>query len=298
MSDPAPDLLVIGSTGQLGQDLLRLGGERCRGVTRAELDLEQPETIYRTIERYRPAVVINAAAYNFVDRAEDEPDRALATNAIGPLHLARACTRAKALLVHISTDYVFGLDRGRNTPYREDDLPGPVNCYGVSKLTGEYFARQAIADLYVLRTCGVYGLHGRGGKGGNFVETILRLASERKELKVVNDQRCTPTFSEDLARAILELVRTRPAPGVFHVTNGGDCSWYEFAVAILESVGSQCRCVPISSDEYPMRAKRPRYSVLDTGKWKSHGLTPLRHWREALAEYLAQRRKLKPPGTP
>lgn len=289
MSGEHAPLLVVGSGGQLGQELVRLAGALCHATDRSELDLDNPETVFRTVDRIRPEVVINTAAYNFVDRAEDEPDRAISTNGLGPLYLARACGQVGATLVHISTDYVFGRDAARRTPYREDDLPGPVNAYGVSKLTGEFFVLEALPSAYVLRTCGLYGLHGRGGKGGNFVETVLRLAAERSELRIVNDQRCTPTNAEDLARAILEIVDKRPQPGIYHVTNAGDCTWYEFASFVLNATGSSARCVPITSSEYPMRARRPAYSVLDNGKWAAAGMTPLRHWRDAVIDYLTKR---------
>ncbi len=287
-------IAVVGAGGQLGQDLVRLLGEDCRPLTRADLDLDRPDSIRAGLEAVRPALVINTAAYNFVDRAEDEPEQALRTNAVGPLYLARFCRELNAPLVHISTDYVFGRDRHRQQPYRETDRPGPVNCYGISKLTGEYFVQESWPEgTYVVRTCGLYGLHGRGGKGGNFVETILRLAAERPELRVVDDQRCTPTFTQDLAQAILDLIRLRPEPGIYHVTNSGDCTWYEFAAAILRESGLDARCVPISSAEYSTRAERPRYSVLDNTKWRSLGLPELRHWREALKDYLAQRSRFR-----
>src|SRR5437868_9512036 len=224
---------VLGAVGQLGRDLCpRLGGH-VTALTRAEADLTRPETLQATLTELRPQVVINCAAYNFVDQAETEPEAAFAVNAWGVRALATICRDLDCVLMHFSTDYVFGLDEGRSVPYQETEAPGPVSVYGLSKLTGEYLVRALCPRHFVVRTCGLYGVWGSGGKGGNFVETMLRLASQGKPLRVVADQTCTPSYTADVAEAALALVRAG-RHGLYHVRSGGACSWHEFARAIFE----------------------------------------------------------------
>jgi dTDP-4-dehydrorhamnose reductase len=238
----------------------------------------------------RPDVVVNCAAYNFVDRAEAEPEAAFAVNAWGVRQLALACRDRGCLLVHFSTDYVFGLDEARATPYREDDAPGPVSAYGLSKLAGEYLVRALCPRHVVVRTCGLYGVWGSGGKGGNFVETMLRLAGQGKPLRVVADQVCTPSYAADMADATAALLRNG-RPGLYHLTNAGACSWHEFAAAVFELAGVRADLTAITSDEYGAPARRPRYSVLARGACDALGLPSPRPWREALAAYLNERRR-------
>ena len=200
-------IAVLGSQGQLGKDLVpRLPGEVI-ALTRAEIDLDRPETL-GSLRELRPDLVVNCAAYNFVDKAETARDDCFRVNAWGAGALAVACREINARLIHISTDYVFGLETARSEPFRETDAPGPVSLYGLSKLTGEFLVRSASPANLVIRTCGLYGVWGSGGKGGNFVETMLRIGGQGKPLRVVNDQFCTPTFTTDLAEAI---VGRRPA---------------------------------------------------------------------------------------
>jgi dTDP-4-dehydrorhamnose reductase len=233
---------------------------------------------------------VNCAAYNFVDRAEAEPEVAYAVNARAIEAIARACRNARAKLVHYSTDYVFGLDTTRKEPYTEDDLPGPVSVYGSSKTWGETFAWVRSSDSLVLRTCGLYGVWGSGGKGGNFVETMLRLAGQGRPLRVVNDQRCTPSYTVDVADATARLI-AGGATGLFHVVNAGDCTWYEFAGEIFRQAGQNPDLSPITSAEFGAPAKRPAYSVLSTVKLASVLGSPLRPWQDALGAYLAERQK-------
>jgi dTDP-4-dehydrorhamnose reductase len=189
-------------------------------------------------------------------------------------------------LVHVSTDYVFGADATRTTPYVETDTPGPVSNYGLSKLHGEQAALAASTNL-VVRTCGLYGVWGSGGKGGNFVETMLRVAGQGKPLRVVADQRCTPTYTADLADGIAELIE-QGSTGLIHLTNAGDCSWYEFAAAIFRTAGVTADLTPISSAEFGAKAQRPIYSVLGSSRTDVTGVQ-LRPWQEALAAYLKER---------
>jgi dTDP-4-dehydrorhamnose reductase len=282
-------IAVLGAAGQLGRDLgTKLPGEVV-ALTRADIDLTRPDVIPTAVAALRADVLVNCAAYNFVDRAEAEPDAAFAVNAWGVRALARACAAAGVKLVHFSTDYVFGLDATRVAPLREDDPPGPVNVYGLSKLAGEYLARAECPDALVIRTCGLYGLWGGGGKGGNFVETMLRLAGEGKPIRVVTDQRCTPSYTADVAEAAAALVRAG-ASGLYHVTNVGSCTWYEFADELFRLSGLKPDLTPVTSAELGRPARRPAYSVLSTAKLAYEGFPAPRLWRQALAAYLVERR--------
>jgi len=279
---------VLGAAGQLGRALCpRLAGEVVR-LTRADADLTRPESLRSALGRLRPDVVVNCAAYNLVDRAESEPEAAFAVNAWGVRHLAQVCRDLGCVLVHFSSDYVFGLEEPRWTPYHETDPAGPVNAYGLSKLAGEYLVRGLCPRHFVIRTCGLYGLGGSGGKGSNFVETMLRLAGEGKPLRVVADQVCTPSHTVDVAAATAALLGTG-RPGFYHLTNAGSCSWFEFARTVLEQAGVRANLSPITSQEYGAAARRPAYSVLSAAAYEALGLPPLRPWKDALAAYLEER---------
>lgn len=282
-------IAVLGAQGQLGRDLMtRLPGEPI-ALTRAEIDLGKPETIPSGLAAVQADVFVNCAAYNFVDKAETEPAEAFAVNAIGVRDFAKACREAKVRFVQISTDFVFGQDETRQAPLTESMVPGPVSVYGVSKLAGEQFALAADPANLVVRTCGLYGVWGSGGKGGNFVETMLRIAGPGKPLRVVSDQRCTPSFTADIAEAIAGLIRVN-AFGIVHATNDGDCTWYEFASEIFRQSGLSPDLTAITSEQFNAPARRPKYSVLSTDRLVSLGLPRPRPWREALAAYLDERK--------
>lgn len=282
--------VVIGSAGQLGRDLVSILPGEVVSLTRADADLTDAVTMRKCLEAYRPQRVFNCAAYNLVDRAESEPQVAFAVNAWGPKALAEICRDLDATLVHFSTDYVFGLDAARQSPWKVDDAPGPVSAYGLSKLTGEYWVRMMCPKHFVIRTCGLYGLGGQGGKGGNFVETMLRMATRGKPLRVVNDQRCCPSFTADVASAAIALADTAKF-GLYHLTNSGACTWYEFAAEIFRQAGIAADWTPISSVEYGAAAQRPMYSVLDNAKAVAAGVTRLRDWKAALGDYLSRRER-------
>jgi dTDP-4-dehydrorhamnose reductase len=279
---------VLGAAGQLGRDLCpRLPGE-VLVLDRQRGDLTRHEPLRSALAEARPDVVINCAAYNHVDRAEAEPEAAFAVNAWGVRELARLCGERDRLLVHFGTDHVFGLDAGRRTPWTEGDAPGPVNVYGLSKLAGEYLVRSLCPRHLIVRTCGLYGLHGSGGKGSNFVETMLRLAGQGRPVRVVDDQTCTPTSTVELAGGVVALLG-RGRPGLYHLTSEGACTWYDFARAIFELAGVRADLRPITSREYGAAARRPAYSVLGSTALRDTGIA-LPPWRVALAEYLRQRR--------
>ena len=280
-------IAVLGAAGQLGSDLVRILGDQAIPLGRDAVDLTRPDMIRTGLASARPDMVINCAAFNFVDQAEREPSEAFAVNSKGVKHVAETCRELNATLVHISTDYVFGQDSGRTTPYTEENSPGTTCVYGLSKLIGEAQTRFA-PKHFVVRTCGLFGLAGRTTKKGNFVEMILRQLAENKPLRVVDDQRCTPTSTADLAAAILPLVATGKF-GLYHITNAGDCTCFEFAPAILELSGIDRPIEPVTTAFFKSAARRPGYSVLSNAKLAAAGVTPLRPWREALADYLSKR---------
>lgn len=273
---------ILGAAGQLGRQLCRLLPGEVHPFARADVDLTQLATLSR-LRDLRPDVVLNCAAYNLVDRAESEPETAFASNAFGVRHLAQLCRELDCLLVHFSTNYVFGLDAQRRTPYAESDTPGPISAYGLSKLAGEYFVRAFSPRFLVLRTCGLFG---PPGANGNFVEMMLRRAAADQPTRVVNDQTCTPTFSADLAAATVALLAAGRT-GVWHLTNADSCTWYEFARAIFELAGLSPDLTPVSSAEFGAAARRPTYSALISTQPDPPAAARLRPWHEALAAYMS-----------
>lgn len=277
--------LILGGSGQLAQSFARLLPGQALVLDRAGVDLQQPERLKRLLQETRPEVILNCAAYNQVDRAEGDPHNAWAVNALGPALLAEYCQRHEAGLVHFSTNYVFGLDAERREPYAETDAPGPQSVYGISKLAGEYLVLGRCPRHLVIRTCGLFGNRGPGTAPSNFVATMLRAAGQGKPLRVVDDQVCTPTFSDDLAAASLNLIQAG-ANGLFHFTNSGACSWFEFAQAIFRLARVQPNLTAVSSREYVVPAPRPAFSVLRCEKYVSLGFPAPRPWEEALKAYL------------
>lgn len=280
---------VLGGTGQLGTDLVRVLREDAGEVVplgHGRVECADPDSVRGALSAVRPDVVINCAAFVRVDECEDRPAEAFGTNALGALHVARTCLALGAVCVHISTDYVFNGLKGE--PYTEDDLPDPLNVYGTSKLAGEYFVRNVCPRHFVVRTSGLYGIAGSSGKGGNFVETMIRQAAEGRPIRVVCDQTLTPTYTRELARKIQELVQT-DAYGLYHITNSGHCSWYEFAREIFRVLGLTPDFGPTTAAEFGRKARRPAYSVLGHNKLRALRLPPLRPWPEALGAYLRER---------
>ena len=274
--------LVLGSAGQLGRELAQsLGDALAWAGGRAKLDVTDEPAVAALVARVRPDVVFNATAYNRVDAAESEPERAFAVNALAPRALALAARDLGALLVHVSTDYVF--DGALTRPYLEDDLAQPLSVYGASKLAGESHVLASGAEALVVRTSGVLGRRGSGQKGGSFVDRILAQARAGGPLRVVADQVFAPTSAGELAGALVELVRLG-ARGLYHVTNQGSCSWHALATAALAAAGLERPVEAIAAAELRLPARRPAYSVLDTSRGRALGLPPLRPWKDALAE--------------
>lgn len=288
---------VIGSAGQLGTDLVDLlrrdGKYEVSGFTHREIECGDPLSIERALKTARPEVVVNCAAFVRVDDAEARPEDALRVNGVGALNVARACAELDALCVHISTDYVF--DGTKGAPYSETDAPHPINVYGVSKLAGEYFVQASCRRWLIVRMSSLFGKAGSSGKGGNFLETILAKAKAGEPLRLVNDIRMSPTYTRDAAQA-LEKLLFQSASGLFHLANAGNCTWYEFACKALEFVGLGNRIEPISSSNYPMQARRPRNSSLESAKLDLSLKGARRPWHEALKNYLIEKGHLPSPS--
>lgn len=290
-------ILLIGANGQLGSDLEKSLGARGHQVVpsrRSELDVTDAAGAGKVLDSVRPDAVINTAAFHKVEECERNPTLAFEVNASAPMNLARACSRLGTLFVHFSTDYVF--DGARQVPYRETDLPAPLNVYGASKLAGEHLIAANCERYFVIRTCGLYGIQGSSGKGGNFVETMLRKARAGEPIRVVSDQVLTPTFTEDLADAVGLLIETDNY-GLYHASCEGWCSWYEFARTIFEMEEIEADLSPIRTSEMAGPVRRPPYSVMDKERLRSLGVE-MSLWKESLARYLKTRAVKKETGVP
>ena len=276
---PVAEYLITGGEGQLGVALARSAPGPAVAAGRADLDVGDPAAVARMMARVRPSLVIHAGAYTDVDGCEADRPRAWRVNAEGTAHLARACAVAGARLVYVSTDYVFA--GNASAPYEPDDPLRPTSVYGASKLAGELAVRTLLPEGHaIVRTSWVFAARGR-----NFVRTILRLAAQRPELRVVDDQRGRPTCADDLAFWIWALV-DRGATGTFHASNAGECTWYGFAREIVARAGYATRVLPVSTAEFPRPARRPAYSVLSTASLTAAtGIEP-RPWTEALVDVL------------
>jgi dTDP-4-dehydrorhamnose reductase len=283
-------VLVIGAAGQLGRELMRvLPADSTAGLGRGELDLRDPKAIAARVAAERADVIVNVAADNRVDAAEADAREARAVNADAVGHLARAADAAGAFLVHTSTDYVF--DGRAQTPYPEDAEPNPLGAYARSKRAGEIACAAHAPRHAIVRVAGLYAAGGSRGKGGSFVDRILLQARRGDALRVVDDQVTAPTWARDVAVALARLLPRWAAgnapAGIWHVTNAGQCSWYEFACAALAEAGLAVPMTPITTASLGAAAPRPAYSVLANGRLAAHGEPPLRPWRAALAAYVS-----------
>jgi dTDP-4-dehydrorhamnose reductase len=256
------------------------------GIDHKLFDIEIPAAISKMLLQYRPDLVINTAAFHNVELCETRPDRAFAVNALAVDDLASQCALAGAALAHISTDSVFD---GRSTrPYVEEDLPNPISSYAISKYAGELLLRQQLDRAYLIRTSGLYGIRGSSTKGYTFIDRILTQASEGKKIRVVTDITFSPSYTMHVARSIRQIVETERF-GTYHVTNAGECSWYEFAREILRQSGHDVPVEPTTSAEFPTLARRPAYSALAHGGIERAGLAPVPRWQDGIGAYLAAR---------
>jgi dTDP-4-dehydrorhamnose reductase len=280
-------VVVVGSNGQLGSDVVRAfadNGEDVLPLTHADIEIADGEAVANKLRELRPGVVVNTAAMHNVENCELQPDRAFAVNALGVRNLALAARDIGAVLIHISTDYVF--DGCKVSPYEEQDPPRPLSVYGNSKLAGEYFVRSTLDKHFVLRTSAIYGKSPCRAKGGlNFIQLMLRLANQRGEVRVVDSEFVTPTPTSDLARQIVALSRCE-SYGLYHATAEGACSWFEFAREIFALTGTKVNLQVARPNEFPAKVPRPKYSVLENHGLKLLGLNTFRPWQEGLGDYL------------
>lgn len=274
---PHMKVLVTGAAGQLGLalgEMLPRAGYEVTPLSRNELDITEPQDVEKALATHSPDLVVNAAAYTDVDGCETDREGAYKSNALGPRNLAVHCERNGCGLLHVSTNYVFSGES--KLPYEPFDQPRPTSVYGATKLAGEEYVRDLCNRWYIVRSAGVYG------QGHNFVRTMLRLSRERDTLKVKNDEYIAPTYARDLAESISRVIEGE-LYGVYHVTNSGACSWYEFAEEIFTLTGAGVELLPVPASDYPLPAPRPANGLI-----ASTGSPVLRHWREALEEYLEQ----------
>jgi dTDP-4-dehydrorhamnose reductase len=280
-------VLILGGGGQLATELTQaLNGHEHLALSHAQADICDAAQIERYAREFRPDSIINTAAYHRVDECEDEVSRSFQVNAVALKALARLANDLGATFVHFSTDYVF--DGAQRHPYRETDVPRPLSIYGMSKLAGEQIVSRYAGRYLLIRSCGLYGHVGSRSKGGNFVETMLRLAREGRTIRVVEDQVATPTSVRDLVSGLVPLLGARQF-GLFHMTNAGSCSWFEFAQEIFQFSELRARLQPVSSAEFRSKARRPPYSVLDNAALREAGFPELPSWKQALAAYLRER---------
>ncbi len=272
--------MIIGSEGMLGHDLVDvLSAEHEISTTTIDtLDITDIDKTIKTVKKNNPDVLVHAAAFTDVDGSESNPDLAYKVNAIGTRNVAVACKEADCTMVYICTDYVF--DGTGTKPYREYDQTKPLGVYGKTKHVGEVYVRDILDKFYVVRTAWLYGYH-----GPNFVSTMLSLAENNPVINVVNDQIGSPTYTVDLANAIARIIK-RPAYGIYHFTNNEQCSWYDFAKEIFKQAGIEVEVKPVTTEEFPRPAPRPKYSVLEHYSWKMEGYPEIRSYKEALSDYL------------
>ena len=276
-------IALIGSTGMLGIDVnaaLKGVNFLLKNYNSKNLDITDARLTQDAMNSFKPDYIINCAAYTNVDLAEEEKEKADAVNHLGAQNLAEAALALDSRIVHISTDYVF--DGTKKTPYSEDDATNPINEYGLSKLKGENAIKESGASYVILRTSWLYGKNGK-----NFVNTILKLADNQKKIEVVNDQFGCPTYTKDVAYAISEIIlKDNSKNEIYHLTNSGSASWYEFALEIIHVFKrTNCEIIPVSSDKFVRPAKRPFNSILDSSKIKEDYNIELRHWKDALKKY-------------
>jgi len=281
---------VIGANGQLGSDVVSAFVKQEDAVCplgHADIELASLDSVSKCLKELQPQLVVNTAAMHHVERCEQEPEKAYAVNALGSRNLAIVVRDLGAVLTHVSTDYVF--DGSKRTPYEEEDAPRPVNVYGNTKLSGEYFVRCTVDKHFVLRTSALYGKSPCRAKGGlNFIELMLKLAKERGEVHVVDSEVVTPTATAELAQQIVALSRSE-AFGLYHATAEGSCSWFEFARLIFALTNTRVALKVADPNEFPAKVARPQYSVLENRALKTRGLNQFEPWQKALREYLGQR---------
>ncbi len=280
-------IAIIGGNGQLGTDLTEILSKKNEVIPLSHSDIEitDSNSIKNVLESIRPDLLINTAAYHVVPEAEKFPEKAFLVNGAAALYLARACQDSNIRFLHYSTDYVF--DGEKKAPYTETDTPNPLNVYANTKLSGEYFALNNCDKTYVIRVSGIYGKVPSRVKGGNFVSTMIKLASEKPEVRVVNDEILTPTPTKEIAITTSDLIQ-KDTFGLYHMSCAGEVSWYEFAKTIWDTLKLQTPLYPASVKDFPLVVKRPFYSVLDNKKLTAAGVITLPGWKEGLQQFLTE----------
>ena len=283
-------ITVIGSTGQFGTDLMKILGKEheVTGLDHQDIEIADYNSC-QILKQGQPDVIINTAAFHKTDQCEKEPMKTFSVNALGARNIASISKKIDSSVVFISTDYVF--DGSKNEPYTEDDMPFPLNTYGISKLAAEYFIRQN-PKYYVLRIASVFGVAGASGKGGNFVETMITKANNNEKISVVNDMWMSPTYTKDAARILNGILEYKLPFGIYHGTNHGFCSWYEFAREIFRILELNPILKPVKADPNYGLAKRPKFSALRSIKLSNYELES-RTWEEALYAYLVEKGHLE-----
>lgn len=278
-------IAIIGANGQLGTDLTEVlsSDNNVICLSHHDIEIKDIDKVNSVLSTIRPDIVINTAAYHVVPEAESFPDKAFAINGTGTLHLAKVCSDIHARLLHYSTDYVF--DGKKLKPYTESDTPNPLNVYATTKLAGEHFALNYCEKSFVVRISGIYGKVPSRVKGGNFVSTMIKLAKEKPEVRVVDDEILTPTPTFAIAKNTAALIKTDKF-GLYHMSCEGECSWYEFAKEIWKTLGLQTPLHPAKVKDFPMLVKRPVYSVLENANLIREGINEMPNWREALIQFL------------
>jgi dTDP-4-dehydrorhamnose reductase len=278
--------VVIGSTGQLGTDLMKVlvNKHETIGLTHKDIEVTDYNSC-QIVKKYSPEVVINTAAFIKVEQSEEEPLKMFAVNAIGARNLAIVSKEIDATTVFISTDYVF--DGSKRKPYTERDMPSPINTYGISKLSGEFYTKQN-PKHYIIRVASLFGVAGASGKGGNFVETMITKAKRNEKISVIDDMWMSPTYTKDAAEAIKSIIELKVPYGIYHVTNSEYCTWFQFAKEIFRLTGLNPNLEPIKTCQLQSKVKRPQFSALKSIKLPKYGIK-MRSWKEALRDYLVEK---------
>jgi len=279
-------IVIIGSTGQLGTDLVKIlqDDNEVIGLTHNDIEVSDYKSCL-ILKELKPEVIINTAAFHKTDQCEEEPLKTFSVNAIGAKNVATISKEINAITVYISSDYVF--DGSKKEPYTEEDTPNPINTYGISKLAGELYTKQN-PKHYIIRVASLFGVAGASGKGGNFVETMIKKALNKEVINVVDDMWMSPTYTKDAALIIKKILKANIPYGVYHATNKGYCTWFQFAQEIFKLTGLTPIIKPIRTDQLQMKAKRPRFSALESVKLPKYGIQT-RRWEEALKEYLIEK---------
>jgi len=279
-------IAVIGSTGQLGTDLMRVLQHEHEAIGLTHQDIEV--TDYHScliLKEHHPDVIVNTAAFHKTDQCEEEPLKTFSVNAIGARNIATISEETEATTMFISTDYVF--DGSKNEPYTEDDAPNPINTYGISKLAGELYTRQN-PKHYIIRLASLFGAAGASGKGGNFVETMITKAEKNEIISVVDDMWMSPTYTKDAALAIKKIIGLKLPFGIYHAANQDYCTWFQFANEIFKTIGLNPTLKPIKTNQLQLKARRPKFSALKSTKLPKYDIK-MREWKDALYDYLTEK---------